>query len=166
MSRAQRFLDLMQAMAPACQTSFQRIYWLAPRGEESDIQRGDHVRLAMTEALIHPGVAYWVRINLSVRVMQKLAESTGFKEKAHQLAEVLEDFHVASDAFARACSIEEAQRLRRQRALSRKKPQEEGLLEELPENLGFSAEELALFHRFKREVIPGLVPRIRQRRAS
>lgn len=158
--QAERFLTLMRNMEPAAQRAFLTIYELAPHsaGSPSIRLKGDHVRLAMVEALLNPGVAYWVRLNLAVRVARKLAQTTGNSARLEKLDETLEAFHVAADAFALRMPLAMALTQRQPKAnvtLTPVRPLLEGVT-------GISGEEVALIRTFKNRIIPGLVRAIRR----
>lgn len=157
-AQAERFLALMRRMEPNAQTAFLTVYRMAPQGSGSHSRRlkGDHVRLAMVEALLNPGVAYWVRLNLAVRVARKLAQTTGNALKLKKLDETLEAFHVASDAFALNLPV--------QVALIQRQKSHEVLVSPVtsPEAVaGVSPQEVAMIQTFKNRIIPGLVRAIR-----
>jgi len=158
--QAERFFILMHGMEPSARQAFLRIYHLAPSGKQygGAAHKGDHVRLAMMEARLHPGIAYWVRMNLSVRVARKLAQTTGRHEQAEKLHRLLEAFHVAADAFALNLPLPVAL-ARRTQAAGPVMPPSLPSLANVP---GISAEEVDLIQTFKRRIIPGLVCSIRR----
>ncbi len=164
--RAQRFLAILEAMDADSRCSFLKIYRLAPRGNEGSQPAfsGHHVRLAMMEGLRHPGVAYWVRLNLAIRVAKKLCETTGLEERAERLAIVLEDFHVAADAFAYKIPVCQAEANRRRlHGVVSSKPFPR--VRKMPSSHpgGLSSEEIDMIQTFKSKMIPGLARGIRQR---
>ncbi|WP_373531075.1 hypothetical protein [Vampirovibrio sp.] len=157
--QATHFLSLMQRMQPDTQRAFLTIYQWAPHTAESPAKRlkGDHVRLAMMEALLHPEMAYWVRLNLAVRVARKLAQTTGNATKLQKLDDTLEAFHVAADAFALQIPLSASQAQRQGRA----KPKTS--VQPAVENpTGIPDEDVAKIQAFKNRVIPGLVRAIRE----
>lgn len=160
-----RFLKMLEEMSVESQQSFQRIYRLAPNDTATSPSVGKHVRLAMMEAVRHPGIAYWVRMNLAIRVALKFSQLTGREDKAHRLTELLEAFHVAADVFILKISVE--------RAIQRRANQRrwKNILPLLPQRaemaVGWvSDEELAQIQQFKRKIIPGFVGAIRQKHQS
>lgn len=175
LKQAECYYQVMQRMPQADRKAFLAVYNMAPRPQalERNVLKGDHVRLAMIESLLHPGLAYWVRMNLSVRVAKKLAQTTGRHQQARKLDVLLESFHVAADAFALELSLPVAL-ARRQEKAGQAVPEEAAIKVKKPPVgrpeatrlvlpvLGISADEVALIQLFKRRVIPGLVQSIRQ----
>ncbi len=156
--QAERFLAQMNQMGPAAQSAFRAIYEMAPHPHRTAVLKGDHVRLAMVEALRHPDVAYWVRLNLSVRIARKLAQTTGAQETVRKLKETLEAFHVAADAYVLHLSLSVSQAQRAQQSL---RPEASTAVLPPTDGIGVSAEEVALIQSFKRQVIPGLAQRLK-----
>lgn len=159
LKQAARYYQVMRNMPLADREAFLSVYHLAPHGQFAgkNAVKGEHVRLAMIESLRHPGLAYWVRVNLAVRVARKLAQTTGRHEQARKLGFLLESFHVAADAFALELSLPVALARRQEKA-----GQTASGTGWIPQNVpGVSAEEVALIQSFKNRVIPGLVHRIR-----
>lgn len=156
-----RFLGMMEAMSPESRQSFRKIYSLAPR-RGNVFAKGSHVRLAMTEAVLHPQIAAWVRINLAVRVGLKFAKVTGRKTQVQRLDDLLEAFHIAADAFVLDLSIEKAMQRRAQQFRRGK-----NILSLPQRNLAvgewISPEELTQIQAFKQQVIPGFIGSLRQK---
>lgn len=164
LKQAERYYLLMSSMPQVDRIAFLTVYHLAPTGnsKEQNPLKGDHVRLAMIESLLHPGLAYWVRMNLSVRVARKLAQTTGRHEQVRKLDVLLEAFHVAADAFALELSLPVALVRRKENA-----GQVAAAIERVPQEvLGISAEEVELIQTFKNRIIPGLVRSIRGERSK
>lgn len=178
--RTRSFLTLMERMDAPGRTAFLKIYEWAPKPHSLTNGRvhpepfyktaGKHVRFAMMEALTNPEVAYWVRMNLALRVGRKFAQTTGRLQKAAAIEDVLESFHVAADAYVLAISLEDASA---RRAAIRKEKQQHSTAtapvlsttavedySPLPENE--LAQELVAIGEFKRRIIPGLVKSIRK----
>jgi hypothetical protein len=171
--QVERFLMIMQAFTPESRRSFQKIYRLAPSGS-SPQARGKHVRVAMMEAVRHPQIAYWVRVNLAVRVRLKLARVTNRPGQVERLTALLEAFHIAADAFVLNLSIEQAalERGERGERATWRRTQISGGQEPLPfpvraEAVGewISPDELAQIQAFKHTIIPGFVGAVRRRPA-
>jgi hypothetical protein len=159
--QAQRFLAILDAMNPDSKQAFQKIYMLAPKTGQarSSILVGHHVRVAMIEALAHPQLAYWVKMNLAIRVSRKLAQTTGNIDKAHRLTELLEEFHIAVEAFIHKIPIEQA-------IVRRTRPEQRGAILSfpLPWQLSgnfISDEDISQIQRFKQHLIPGFIRAIR-----
>lgn len=159
--QAERFFILMHSMDNPARKVFLTIYQMAPKGVDKTRNpfRGDHVRLAMIEALLHPGIAYWVRMNLSIRVARKLAQTTGRHEQVEKLNGLLEAFHVAADAFALnlPLTVVLARRMEKAGQVTPDTP-----TIPIAGVSGVSAEEVDLIQTFKNRIIPGLVRSIRR----
>ncbi len=166
--QAARFLGLLEAMMPDEQRSFRKIYLLAPRAAEPAWSSkplsglsGKHVRVAMMEALTHPKIAYWVRMNLALRVARKLAQVTGQPERVARFNRLLESFHVASDAFMCKLPIDlvMAQRANRRvnTGASLVSETRYAPATHLPDG------ELERIQQFKRKIIPGFIKAIREK---
>src|SRR5688572_5105086 len=115
--QANGFLERLMTMDHASQQAFRRIYELAPKIAEpgkmpSPVAIGRHVRVAMLESLTHPDIAHWVRVNLALRIGLKFAQTTQQTRRATRLENVLEAFHVATEAHLLAISVEHAWRKR------------------------------------------------------
>lgn len=78
--------------------------------------QGSHVITAMAGAMKHPAIRPLVLQNIAIRLWIKLGERLQSDQKRQQLEEVLEDFHVALDAFMGKISLDEAERLRETKA--------------------------------------------------
>lgn len=160
--QATRFLELLNAMNAEAQRAFRHIYTLAPKGEKQHYSRlsGKHVRVAMMESLNHPQIAYWVRMNLAVRVARKFAQTTGQQKQLERLNHLLEEFHIASDAFVLKLSLEMAQAHRQQRQSQQKGATlpSTGIL-----GAGISDQEFDRIQAFKQTVIPGFIGSIRRK---
>lgn len=158
--QAERFFILMHSMDSPTRKVFLTIYQMAPKGVDKARNpfRGDHVRLAMMESLLHPGIAYWVRMNLSIRVARKLAQTTGRHEQVEKLNGLLEAFHVAADAFALNLPLTVALARRMEKAGQVTPPP----AIPIAGVSGVSAEEVDLIQTFKSRIIPGLVRSIRR----
>jgi hypothetical protein len=158
--RAERFLEMLEKMSPDSQRAFRKIYKLAPKEKVKpmSIFSGHHVRVAMMEALIHPQIAYWVKMNLAFRVARKLSQTTSRLDKAERLSALLEEFHIATDAFILKISIDLAIEHRRhlQRFQASSSNQEN-------RNSGITEEEIAQIREFKRQIIPGFIRAIREK---
>ena len=166
--QAKRFLSILENMGPESQQSFRKIYAQAPKGVKKphSISSGRHVRTAMLEALQHPQIAYWVRMNLALRVARKFSQVTGQAEQLARLETLLEDFHVASEAFIFKLPVEQV-------ALRRKQKQEAvlpitALQSPIPGLIPpeISDEDLAGILQFKQRVIPGFIQGIRQKQVQ
>lgn len=155
-TQAQQFLERMRQMSPGAEQIFREIYAQAPHGNTHSLPRGHHVRHAMVAALTHPEIAYWCRMNLAVRVARKLAQTTGQHTTLQRLDQTLEAFHRAADAFV----------LRQPMTTALHQPGSHTVyprphLEPHPAGVGFAPDEISLIQRFKSQIVPGLVKRIR-----
>jgi hypothetical protein len=157
-TQAQRFLRILETMTAESQQSFRKIYELAPR-KHSAFTRGHHVRVAMVEAVLHSGIAYWVKMNLAIRIALKFSKMTGHQSKARRLTDLLEAFHAAADAFILKISVEQATQHRNiHRQWKNVFP-----FPQVIEGTGWvSDEELTQIQQFKQNIIPGFVGAIRQ----
>ncbi|WP_303673716.1 hypothetical protein [Vampirovibrio chlorellavorus] len=155
-TQAQQFLERMRQMGPGAAQIFREIYAQAPHGHSPTLPRGHHVRHAMIAALTHPEIAYWCRMNLAVRVARKLAQTTGQHTTLQRLDQTLEAFHRAADAFSLRQPLTTALHRPRPQAVSSHLP-----LQALPVGVGLAPEEISLVQRFKSQIVPGLVQRIR-----
>jgi len=169
--QAARFLGLMEAMTSDEQRSFRKIYLLAPHsgvmGRSSSKTplsglSGKHVRVAMIEALAHPKIAYWVRMNLALRVARKLAQVTVQPERVARFNILLESFHVASDAFMCKLPIDlvSAQRANQRVNTGASPVSESGRYAPATQLLDG---ELERIQQFKRKIIPGFIKAIREK---
>ena len=158
--QASRFLKMMENMNIESRQSFRKIYRMVPSGS-SMFAKGHHVRVAMMEAVLHPQIASWVRINLAIRVGLKLAKVAGRTTKVQQLNSVLEAFHIAADAFMQSSSVEQTMR---QRYLTQGQWENVTPLFKTHEATGhwISSDELAQIQMFKQQVIPGFIESIRR----
>jgi hypothetical protein len=164
--QAERFLSILEAMTPEAQRVFRRIYALAPKAGQHRISMltGHHVRVAMIESLAHPQIAYWVRMNLAMRVARKFCQTTGRQDKVARLNTLLEEFHIAADAFVLKLSLDMAteHRMRLKNAGERKG------IAILPEviavsGIGISEQDFDHIQAFKRTIIPGFIGSIRRK---
>jgi hypothetical protein len=160
-----RFLSLLEQMTPETRQAFHKIYELAPKAGQarSTFTVGHHVRVAMVEALTHPHIAYWVKMNLALRVTRKLAQTTGQTEKAERLTSLLEAFHVAVDAFLFDLTIEQALRHR-----ARSRSAAGGQVIPFPATVALSGpfvsdEDIRQIQTFKQTLIPGFIQAIRRK---
>jgi len=165
--QAERFLTILEAMNPEAQRVFRRIYALAPKGGQhrtSSMLTGHHVRVAMIESLAHPQIAYWVRMNLAMRVARKFCQTTGRQDKVARLNALLEEFHIAADAFVLKLSLDMAAEHR----MRLKNTSERNRIAILPEviaasGIGISEQDFDHIQAFKRTIIPGFIGSIRRK---
>lgn len=108
--RQQYYLERFERLDPDGQKALHRIYAMAIRQET--LPR--HVVLAMTAAARNPGIFHLVVQNLSLRMSLNRAFHQNACEKAATLHAILEDFHIALDAFIGKVSLEDANRRRSQ----------------------------------------------------
>lgn len=174
--QASRYLHLLETMSIEAQRSFRKIYALAPhiRRQASGVGylsglSGRHVRMAMMESLAHPKIAYWVRMNLALRVARKLAQVTGQQERVERLDHLLESFHVAADAFMFKLPVDlaMAQRTMRHAQESSLHPisaEAVALQPNFPS--GLPPADLDRIQQFKRKIIPGFIQAIREKHGS
>jgi hypothetical protein len=161
--QAERFLAILNTMSPNSRETFYRIYELAPKTREQSgtIFSGPHVRLAMVEALVQPEIAYWVRMNLAIRVARKFAQTAGLIEKANRFSQLLEDFHIATDAFIHHIPVSLAA-VRRRKAATLHHEKNPHVSDLTPLETSVAAEQVAAIQAFKQQIIPGFVQAIRR----
>lgn len=167
--QANRFLTILDAMNPEAQRAFRKIYTLAPKGGHAKRPSlsGQHVRVAMVESLAHPQIAYWVRMNLAVRVARKFCQTAGRPDKVERLNALLEAFHIAADAFVLKLSVDLAVEHRLQlKARSQQERSQTGAA--FPFQLGtiavgLSEQDVDRIQAFKQTVIPGFIGAIRRK---
>jgi hypothetical protein len=169
-----RFLERLNAMDEGSQVAFRRIYTLSPHGA-GFAAIGEHVRVAMVEALSHAPIAQWVRLNLALRVSLKLSQTTRQVLRAQRLEASLEDFHIASEAYIFRISLSEAVLQRRERqarqkaSVGIKRPRSIMTSQPIPtlDEAELSSElstQLQAIREFKAKLIPGFVQAIRRAR--
>lgn len=157
-SRQQHYLRYFNGMDEKSQRALHQIYQAALNTEGG----AQHVIRAMTSALEYSSIHRLARENIALRSAMVWAKAAMQPEKAERIAEMLEDFHVALDAYMQNLSLAEAVVWREKVAASRKN------CARFPSGISivpdWDLEELGLFKAQIRPVLRKL--RMKQRQAS
>lgn len=104
--RQQHYLEAFNALEPKAQQALKDIYYQAHQGGK---EMGRHVVMAMVAAVRYPELFRFTLSNIVVRLMLKRFQLDKDLEKALQMQEVLDDFHVALDDFVKGDEVKAPQ---------------------------------------------------------
>lgn len=106
--RQERYLNMLVTMDPAEQKAFKTIYGLAQNRKGG----GEHVIQAAIESVKHPGIFQVAKENIMIRSILAFARSQKQTAMIEKMETILEDLHIAMDAFMHGLSLEKAREYR------------------------------------------------------
>ncbi len=107
-ARQTHYLRYFEAMSPEARQALQTIYDAAQATEGG----AQHVLHAMQSGLHHPDIFRLARENIALRAAMAWARTIQDDARCQQIAAILEDFHIALDAFMGDLSLEAAAKRR------------------------------------------------------
>jgi hypothetical protein len=102
--RQESYLKVFKALKPEAEKALLDIYNQAHKGGK---EMGRHVVMAMVASVRYPELFRFTLSNIVVRLLLKRFQLEGDWRKMLQMKDVLDDFHVALDEFAKEASARE-----------------------------------------------------------
>lgn len=96
--RQEHYVNVFQKLEPDAQRALKDIYHQAHKDGR---EMGRHVVMAMVASVKYPDLFKFTLSNIVVRLMLKRFQLDGDWRKALHMQEVLDDFHLALDAFVK-----------------------------------------------------------------
>lgn len=103
-SRQKHYLNYFDQMSSGCSDALKGVYAQSQNPDGG----GLHVLQAISEGVKHPALFRLVRENVLLRSAMALAKARNEEEKANRIEAILEDFHIALDAYMLGIPLEAA----------------------------------------------------------
>jgi hypothetical protein len=103
--RQEHYLRMLNRLEGESRQSFELIYRLALTPGRTP----EHITQAAIEAIKHPVIYMFAKDNILLRVLLKVARKRQDKRLIQKVEDILEDFHIATDAFMMDLSLSDSE---------------------------------------------------------